>query len=87
MFEPYVCMGIFLDLSKAYDSLDHELLFTNLQKYNIRNDTNTWLVSYLMDRPQKLRKRENKTMKESAIVTAEYGVRQGSVLSPILFII
>lgn len=82
-----MCMGMFLDLSKAYDSLDHELLLAKLQIYGIRGNANKWLESYLMGRPQKVRVKDNNTMKESAIVTAKYGVPQGSVLGPILFII
>jgi hypothetical protein len=40
-------VGIFLDLSKAYDVINHKILFTNLEDYGIRGVVNKWLQSYL----------------------------------------
>ena len=45
-------VGIFLDLSKAYDVLDHKILLDKLNAYGIRSITNKWMESYLTNRKQ-----------------------------------
>ena len=45
-------VGIFLDLSKAYDVLDHKILLDKLNAYGIRGITNKWMESYLTNRKQ-----------------------------------
>jgi retron-type reverse transcriptase len=45
-------VGIFLDLSKAYDVLDHKILLDKLYTYGIRGITNKWMESYLTNRKQ-----------------------------------
>jgi len=45
-------VGIFLDLSKAYDVLDHKILLDKLNTYGIRGITNKWMESYLTNRKQ-----------------------------------
>ena len=46
------CLGIFLDLSKAFDTLNHNILLHELNIYGIRDLTNIWIKNYLSDRKQ-----------------------------------
>jgi len=79
-------VGIFLDLSKAYDVLDHRLLLDKLNVYGIRGIANKWMESYLSNRKQYV---ELKSLKQgkaiSTIRQTDVGVPQGSILGPILF--
>jgi hypothetical protein len=47
-------IGIFIDLSKAYDVLNHELLLEKLLSYGVRGTTNSWFRSYLTNRMQSI---------------------------------
>ena len=73
-----------LDLSKAFDSIDHQLLLTKLPSFGIRTNTNTYrfFKNYLEDRRQKV-KLDGISSSELKIKT---GVPQGSILGPLLFI-
>ena len=68
------------DLSKAFDSVCHEILITKLHKLNIDH---FWCDSYLNKRSQCVRM--GKTFSDKLEIT--FGVPQGSVLGPILFLI
>ena len=76
----YGC-AIFVDLQKAFDSLNHNILLSKLEHYGIRGDVLLWFASYLSDKYQYLsvNERVSKRMKTA------YGVPQGSVLGPLLF--
>jgi hypothetical protein len=77
---------LFLDLSKAYDVLDHKLLLDKLNAYGIRGIANLWMESYLSNRKQYVKLKSLKQGK--AISTTRQtgvGVPQGSILGPILF--
>ena len=75
--------GIFLDLSKAFDLIDHNILFYKLSHYGIRGAVWEWFQSYLLDR----RNYTSFNNYNSQYSTAQYGVPQGSILGPLLFLI
>ena len=79
-------IGIFLDLTKAYDVLNHKVLLSKLNSYGIRGVANSWFESYLSHRKQCV---EINTMKKGIYISTtkeiEHGVPQGSILGPILF--
>ena len=70
-----------MDLSKAFDTLNHDLLIANLGVYGLETDTLRYMKSYLTNRKQRVK--VNKTFSESERTTT--GVPQGSILGPILF--
>ena len=80
---PEYTLGIFLDLKKAFDNVDHEILLRKLDHYGFRGVSGTWFQNYLQDRYQYVCiKGTNSELKE-----IRYGMPQGSVLGPILFIL
>ena len=76
-------LGIFIDLSKAFDTIDHKTLLHKLNHYGIRGNANMLLESYLSNRVQYIHALNTDSEKLSVI----YGVPQGSVLGPLLFLI
>ena len=75
--------GIFVDFSKAFDTVDHNILLQKLSHYGIRGLSNKWFESYLTGRKQFV-SIENI---DSQLKDVIYGVPQGSVLGPLLFLI
>ncbi|XP_060520407.1 uncharacterized protein LOC132698368 [Cylas formicarius] len=80
-----VATGIFLDLTKAYDSLDRDLLLRKLERYRVRGNGLKWLQSFLNGRMQVVGVTKNGESSKSDIVTNEYGIVQGSILGPLLY--
>ena len=76
-------LSIFLDLSKAFDTLNHTILLSNLKHYGINDISYNLLSTYLANRKQYV-KFESSC---SEILDTQYGVPQGSFLGPLLFII
>lgn len=78
-----ISVGVFLDLSKAFDTIDHRILFMKLSHYGIRGTGLDWIRSYLSNRKQFT----NCLHTDSDCMNVVCGVPQGSILGPLLFII
>ena len=72
---------LFLDLRKAFDTVDHEVLTSKLKHIGIRHGSIKWFESYLDGRSQVTK--VDGVVSTSAFVTC--GVLQGSILGPLLF--
>ena len=76
-------IGVFLDLSKAFDTLDHTISLDKLLYYGIKGTELAWFKSYLTNRTQFVS--YNGTNSRTLSITT--GVPQGSILGPLLFMI
>ena len=76
-------ISIFLDLSKDFDTLDHDILLQKLHYYGITGTANSWFQSYLCNRQQFVLYENTK----STMMPISTGVPQGSILGPLLFLI
>ena len=75
--------GVFVDLQKAFDIVDHQILLAKLNHYGIRGVSNDWFTSYLSNHHQYL----SINGYESGLAAINCGVPQGSVLGPLLFLL
>ena len=75
--------GVYLDLKKAFDTVNHKIFLSKLNHYRIRGIANDWLKSFLVNRTQYTNRNRGNSNPEKVL----YGVPQGSVLGPLLFII
>ena len=73
--------GIFIDLKKAFDTVNHQILLNKLNHYGFRGIINNWFESFLCNRSQTLE--INKQLSDAALISN--GVPQGSVLGPFAF--
>ena len=75
--------GVFLDLSKAFDTLNHQILFTKLEHYGIRGVAQQWIKRYFCCRQQFF----EFNLACSSIQTIKCDVPQGSFLGPLFFLL
>ena len=75
-------IGVYLDLSKAFDTIDHDILLHELDYYGFRGIVLDWFRDYLSNRTQYVSYNDN----TSDLKTILCGVPQGSILGPLLFI-
>ena len=75
--------GIFVDLLKAFDTVDHDILIQKLNYYSIKGVANNWFSSYLQNRSQYV----SINGFNSKLEHIHCGVPQGSILGPLLFLI
>ena len=82
-------VGVFLDLSKAFDMLEHSVIFKKLERYGIRGSSLVWFKSYLSNRTlrSKCKVVANSTETKSVLYEVNYGTPQGSCLGPLIFLI
>ena len=76
-------IAVFIDLRKAFDTMNHEILLNKLEYYGVSDKELNWFKSYLDDRKQftvvgRIRSKESKVL---------HGVPQGSCLGPLLFLV
>ncbi len=75
------CAVLYLDLSKAFDTVDHDILCTKLRHYGFKMSAVSWVESYLCNRSQQTK--VDNVLSDTVTVTC--GVSQGSILGPLLF--
>ena len=76
-------IGVFMDLSKAFYTIDHDILIYKLKRYGIQGIALSWIRDYLTNRKQYVLFQSSESPKSNVLC----GVPQGSILGPLLFLI
>jgi exonuclease III len=79
----HVTVAVFLDLSKAFDTLGHDVLLEKLKSYGVKGLAFNWFADYLFQRSQVVKLGQEL----SAPCSLVCGIPQGSILGPILFLL
>jgi hypothetical protein len=93
LIKKQIQLEYFFYLTKAYDVINHEMLLAELSSYGVRGIANLWFKSYVLHRKQvvELNHSDSKSLKWEKYTSApreiKYGVPQGSILGPILFLL
>ena len=77
-------LGVFIDLSKAFDTVDHSILLRKLELYGVTDRNYAWIKSYLSKRLRYIQIDENS---RTELCVVKCGVPQGSILGPLLFLL
>ena len=77
-------LGVFIDLSKAFDTVDHSILLKKLELYGVTDRNHLWFKNYLSNRKQFIQINNEET---TELETITCGVPQGSILGPLLFLL
>ena len=83
MDKKLVTCGLFLDFSKAFDTVNHDILLSKLYSYGIRGNPLRWFESYLYNRNQVVKISDTISRSQTIIC----GIPQGSTLGPLLFLL
>ena len=85
----FYTLALFIDLSKAFDTVDHNILLDKLDKYGIRGVAKEWYRSYLTNRQMRVKCFVSSTGKfeHSNYLPLAYGAPQGSCLGPLIFLL
>ena len=77
-------LGVFIDLSKAFDTVAHSIVLKKLELYGVTDGNHSWFKNYLSNRTQfiSINNEEN-----TELETITCGVPQGSILGPLLFLL
>ena len=84
-----ITVAVLLDLSKAFDTIKHEIMLKKLELYGVRGTPLAWFESYLAERKLRVKCRTTCSNEEtySDMYQIEYGTPQGSCLGPLIFLI
>ena len=81
--EGNISCGIFVDLQKAFNTDEHDILLSKLEQYGVHSFTNEWFKSYISNRKQYV----SINGYDSNLADVKFGVPQRSVLGPLLFLV
>ena len=81
----FIVYGIFIDLQKAFDTDNHNILLKKLAHYGIRGNTNDWLRSYLTNRKQYVAISKKTITGRKRYMWCSPGVQPGCSPGPLLF--